>query len=152
MDRRWIYGNLLSLPVGEGFLYVEPLYVSGAGSSNQPLLRRVIVYYGSKIGYGQDLAGALKNLTQLVVGQDINDTTPGSDDDADDHSQHGDSDDEQCADVDADHHIGAVDGFGPDRRGAQGTGCCGSAPDRGLQERGSGGDRCGPGRSQEVFG
>ena len=72
-----IYGNLLSLPVGNGFLYVEPLYVSGSGSSNQPLLRRVIVYYGTKIGYGQDLAGALNNLNQSVVGAGISDpTTP----------------------------------------------------------------------------
>ena len=69
-----IYGNLLSLPIGDSFLYVEPLYVSGPVPSNQPLLRRVIVYYGSKIGYGQDLAGALKNLTEPVVGQGINDT------------------------------------------------------------------------------
>ncbi len=73
-----IYGNLLSLPVGGGFLYVEPLYVQGSGASSQPLLRRVIVYYGNKVGYDETLAGALKNLTQGVVGQGIDDTATGS--------------------------------------------------------------------------
>ncbi|MEP6851495.1 MAG: UPF0182 family protein [bacterium] len=70
-----IYGNLLTLPVGEGFLYVTPLYVQGQGASSQPLLRRVIVNYGDKIGYDETLGGALKNLTQPIVGEGINDTT-----------------------------------------------------------------------------
>jgi uncharacterized membrane protein (UPF0182 family) len=65
-----IYGNLLSLPIGGAFLYVEPLYVQGSGAS-QPLLRRVIVYYGTKVGYGADLSSALRNLTQARVGQEI---------------------------------------------------------------------------------
>jgi uncharacterized membrane protein (UPF0182 family) len=65
-----LYGNLLSLPIGEGFLYVEPMYVQGSGAS-QPLLRRVIVYYGDRVGYGVDLSSALRNLTQGRVGQDI---------------------------------------------------------------------------------
>ncbi len=74
-----IYGNLLTLPVANGFLYVTPLYVQGQGASSQPLLRRVIVSYGDKIGYDETLDGALKNLTQPIVGQGINDTTtPGS--------------------------------------------------------------------------
>ena len=73
-----VYGNLLSLPIANGFLYVEPLYVQGSGTSSQPLLRRVIVYYGNKIGYDEDLAGALKNLTQPIVGQGINDTATGT--------------------------------------------------------------------------
>jgi len=72
-----IYGNLLSLPVGDGFLYVEPLYVQGSGAS-QPLLRRVIVYYGNKVGYGDDLSSALRNLTQARVGQEINGVGGGS--------------------------------------------------------------------------
>jgi uncharacterized membrane protein (UPF0182 family) len=69
-----IHGNLLSLPIGNTFLYVEPLYV-GSGANSLPQLRRVIVSYGEKIGYGQTLASALRNLNQPVVGQEINSTS-----------------------------------------------------------------------------
>jgi uncharacterized membrane protein (UPF0182 family) len=66
-----VHGNLLSLPVGGTFLYVEPLYVQGTGASTFPSLRRVLVSYGDKIGYGETLSSALRNLTQSVVGQEI---------------------------------------------------------------------------------
>ena len=61
-----LYGNLLSLPIGNSFLYVEPMYVQGSGESSQPLLRRVIVYYAGAVGYDETLAGALK--TPPVMG------------------------------------------------------------------------------------
>jgi uncharacterized membrane protein (UPF0182 family) len=76
-----VHGNLLSLPIGSTFLYVEPLYVQGSGTNTFPLLRRVLVAYGDKIGYGETLPSALQNLTQSVVGQGINNigsTTPTS--------------------------------------------------------------------------
>jgi uncharacterized membrane protein (UPF0182 family) len=56
-----VYGNLLTLPIGGTFLYVEPLYVQGA-SNGFPLLRRVAVSYGDRIGYGATLAAALGDL------------------------------------------------------------------------------------------
>jgi hypothetical protein len=52
------HGNLLTLPVGNSFLYVEPLYVE----SVYPTLQRVIAYYGGNIGYTQDLADTLNDL------------------------------------------------------------------------------------------
>jgi len=67
-----VHGNLLSLPIGATFLYVEPLYVQGSGTNTFPLLRRVLVAYGDKIGYGETLSSALQNLTQSVVGEGIN--------------------------------------------------------------------------------
>jgi uncharacterized membrane protein (UPF0182 family) len=70
-----LYGNLLSLPIGNSFLYVEPMYVQGSGATTQPLLRRVIVYYAGAVGYDETLSGALKNLTEPVVGQGINEST-----------------------------------------------------------------------------
>jgi uncharacterized protein len=81
------YGNLLSLPVAGGFLYVEPLYVKSSGAS-QPILERVIVYFsntatgsGNQIGYGDTLAHALTNLSQASIGlgiqQGISGTTTG---------------------------------------------------------------------------
>jgi len=55
---RIIHGNLLTLPLGDSFLYVEPLYVQ----SSYPTLGRVLVTYGDKIGYGATLADALSDL------------------------------------------------------------------------------------------
>ena len=59
------HGNLLTLPVGKSFLYVEPLYVQSSGTgSSFPTLQRVLVRYGNgnRIGYSDTLANALKEL------------------------------------------------------------------------------------------
>ena len=57
------YGNLLTLPVGGGLLYVEPMYVQPtSGSTSYPLLRQVIVSFGSNIAIGDDLKSALDGL------------------------------------------------------------------------------------------
>ena len=56
-----VHGNLLTLPIGNTFLYVEPLYVQ-AQTNGYPLLRRIMVSYGGKIGFGEDLAGAMSDL------------------------------------------------------------------------------------------
>ena len=66
-----IHGNLLTLPVGGTFLYVEPLYLQSPSESAFPTLERVLVLYNGKIGYGANLPQALTNLTQAQVGQDI---------------------------------------------------------------------------------
>ncbi len=39
------YGNLLTVPLDGGFLYIEPVYARG-GSANYPLLKKVAVAYG----------------------------------------------------------------------------------------------------------
>jgi uncharacterized membrane protein (UPF0182 family) len=68
-----VHGNLLTLPIGNTFLYVEPLYIQGtSGSGTFPTLQRVLVVYGDKIGYATNLSGAIKNLDEGVVGQSIN--------------------------------------------------------------------------------
>jgi hypothetical protein len=67
-----IHGNLLTLPIGNSFLYVEPLYVQGATTSGYPVLRRILVAYGDKIGYAADVPDALANLSQTVVGITVN--------------------------------------------------------------------------------
>ena len=56
-----VHGNLLTLPIGHSFLYVEPLYVQGQ-SNGYPLLRRILVYYGDRIGFGANLSDALSDL------------------------------------------------------------------------------------------
>jgi uncharacterized membrane protein (UPF0182 family) len=59
-----LHGNLLTLPLGNSFLYVEPLYVQAtSGTSSYPTLQRVLVTYGDKIGYGATLEAALADIT-----------------------------------------------------------------------------------------
>jgi uncharacterized membrane protein (UPF0182 family) len=40
------YGNLLSLPFGDGMLYVEPVYVKSNQENAYPLLQKVLLTYG----------------------------------------------------------------------------------------------------------
>jgi uncharacterized membrane protein (UPF0182 family) len=72
------YGNMLTLPIGDSFLYVEPLYLQASeGNGSYPTLARVLVVYGDKIGYADTLSGAIENLSQATVGKNIN-QTPGN--------------------------------------------------------------------------
>lgn len=52
------YGNLLTVPLDGGFLYVEPVYTRG-GTQNYPLLRKVAASYGSKTVFENSLGEAL---------------------------------------------------------------------------------------------
>jgi uncharacterized membrane protein (UPF0182 family) len=58
-------GNLITLPVGGGLVYFEPVYVSQAqaGSSGAyPTLQDMLVYYNGQIGFAPTLAGALAQV------------------------------------------------------------------------------------------
>ena len=51
-------GNLLSLPVGGGILYVQPVYVQSTGQTAYPTLRKVLVSFGDEVGFaGHALRG-----------------------------------------------------------------------------------------------
>lgn len=54
-------GNLLSLPVADGFLYVEPVYVR-AVNDGFPLFRRVLVSFGDKVAFEDTLSKALAQV------------------------------------------------------------------------------------------
>lgn len=54
-------GNLLTVPIGGAFLYVEPLYIQSTGGKI-PELKRVIVATQHDIGYGSSLREALFDL------------------------------------------------------------------------------------------
>ncbi len=57
------YGNLLTLPVGGGLLYVEPVYIERANQqATFPQLNRVLVAYGDRIGYAPTLREALNQV------------------------------------------------------------------------------------------
>lgn len=64
-------GNLLSLPVAGGLLYFEPVYVRASAGEGYPLLRKVLVSFGSKVAFKDDLASA---LAEVFSGQSV---TPG---------------------------------------------------------------------------
>jgi uncharacterized membrane protein (UPF0182 family) len=71
------YGNLLTLPVAGGLLYVEPVYVkASAGQGSYPLLQKVLVSYGDKIGFQATYAGAVASLVNAATGS--TGQTPGS--------------------------------------------------------------------------
>jgi uncharacterized membrane protein (UPF0182 family) len=73
-----IRGNLLVLPVGAGFLYVEPLYLQGS-SAAFPELTRVIVATSQRVAWGENLQVALNNLLAASASSGTGSTTiPGA--------------------------------------------------------------------------
>ncbi|HET7901990.1 MAG TPA: UPF0182 family protein, partial [Candidatus Nanopelagicales bacterium] len=65
-------GNLLSLPVAGGMLYVEPVYIRSAAQDGYPLLQKVLAGYGNKVSFQDTLAEALAD----VLGTGDGTTTP----------------------------------------------------------------------------
>lgn len=65
------FGNLLTLPLENGLLYVEPVYAQASAASGRsyPQLNLVLVFYGSRVGLGASIEDALKNAanSDLVV-------------------------------------------------------------------------------------
>lgn len=58
-----VLGNLLTLPVGGGLLYVQPVYVKAtSNASAYPLLQKVLVSFGDQIGFDDTLKGALDQV------------------------------------------------------------------------------------------
>lgn len=58
-DSKVIRGNLLTLPVGGGLLYVQPVYVRGTGSASYPVLRSVLTAFGNQVGFAPTLEASL---------------------------------------------------------------------------------------------
>jgi uncharacterized membrane protein (UPF0182 family) len=55
-------GNLLTLPIGGGLLYVQPVYIQSTGETSFPLLKKVLVAFGDKIAFEDNLDAALNAL------------------------------------------------------------------------------------------
>ncbi|WP_353987607.1 UPF0182 family membrane protein [Ruicaihuangia caeni] len=55
-------GNLLTLPVGGGLLYVQPVYVKSKTETAYPLLQKVLVAFGDGIAFEDTLDAALDAL------------------------------------------------------------------------------------------
>jgi uncharacterized membrane protein (UPF0182 family) len=61
-DTEVLRGNLLTLPVGGGLLYVQPVYVQSTSNTSYPLLRKVLVAFGDEIAFEDTLDQALDSL------------------------------------------------------------------------------------------
>lgn len=72
------YGNLLTLPVGGGLLYAQPVYTQRPGSSggSYPALRFVMVRFGQQVGIGDTLKQALDQVFAGNSGASTGETTP----------------------------------------------------------------------------
>lgn len=57
-----VRGNLLTLPIGGGLVYVQPVYVQSNGSTSFPLLKKVLVAFGEHIGFANTLDEALDQV------------------------------------------------------------------------------------------
>jgi uncharacterized protein len=68
-----VLGNLLSLPVAGGVLYVEPVYVQGTTSDSYPLLQKVLAGFGDKVVLRDTVGEALS----AVFGTPGSTTSPG---------------------------------------------------------------------------
>ena len=67
---------MLTLPVGSGLLYVQPVYVRAtANASSFPLLQKVLVSFGDQIGFGNTLQDALNQVFGSNSGATVNTTT-----------------------------------------------------------------------------
>ena len=55
-------GNLLTLPVGGGLLYVQPVYVTSTAETSYPVLRKILVAFGDKVAFEDTLDSALDSL------------------------------------------------------------------------------------------
>ncbi|MDI2030033.1 UPF0182 family protein [Saccharopolyspora sp. TS4A08] len=64
-----MFGNLLTLPVAGGLLYVEPIYIQRNEQESYPQLARVLVSFGGKVGFSETLQGALDQVFGSGAGQ-----------------------------------------------------------------------------------
>lgn len=67
-------GNLLTLPLGGGLVYIQPVYVKATGATSYPTMKRVLVQFNGVISYKPTLSAALDEVFKTTT------TTPPPDD------------------------------------------------------------------------
>ena len=66
-----MYGNLMTLPLGGGLMYILPIYTERqAGSAGYPALQFVAVRFGEHVGIGETLQQALDTVFKGDAGAD----------------------------------------------------------------------------------
>ena len=79
-DSSVIDGNLLTVPIGGGLLYVQPVYVEAKQGTKVPLLRKVFVAFGDEVGFADTLQGALDQVFGAGASGNPGTDDPGTDD------------------------------------------------------------------------
>jgi uncharacterized membrane protein (UPF0182 family) len=64
---RVVLGNLLTIPIEGGLLYIEPIYVQSAAATAFPELRAVAAQYSATVAYQPTLEAALNQVFGLPV-------------------------------------------------------------------------------------
>ncbi|WP_017976364.1 UPF0182 family protein [Actinopolyspora halophila] len=85
---RAMFGNLLTLPVEGGMLYVEPIYIRPNNEDSYPQLARVLTFYGGSVGYADTLKGSLEQVFGPGAGRNAQ-TAENEDDQQDGGGQQG---------------------------------------------------------------
>lgn len=86
-----ISGNLLTVPVGGGLLYVQPVYVQSNAETSYPVLQKVLVAFGDQIAFEDTLDAALDALFGGDSGANAGDTNVPATSEPSDAGQSGDS-------------------------------------------------------------
>ncbi len=62
-----VQGNLLVVPIGDTFLYFQPVYLRSSGGTSVPELKKVLLAHGDRVVYADNVAAALS----VLVGQPV---------------------------------------------------------------------------------
>jgi len=79
-DSAVINGNLLTVPVGGGLLYVQPVYVQAKEGTKLPLMLKVFVAFGDEVGFADTLQGALDQVFGAGAAEGPGSEEPGTGD------------------------------------------------------------------------
>jgi uncharacterized protein len=69
-------GNLLVVPIGNSFLYFEPIYLRAKSATSLPELKRVILADQTDVAYATTLDGAIQQLVGTATGPPSNQPPP----------------------------------------------------------------------------
>lgn len=73
-----LFGDFLVIPIDDGLLYVQPVYVRSNQTNAIPELKRVVVVNGGRVGIGTTLSEALTDSLTEVVEPDGEEPPTGS--------------------------------------------------------------------------
>lgn len=85
---RAMFGNLLTLPVQGGLLYVEPIYIRPNNENAYPQLARVLTFYNGSVGYADTLEASLEQTFGPGAGDNAQ-TSQGEDGEGEESSDGG---------------------------------------------------------------
>lgn len=64
-----VRGNLLTIPVEDSLLYVEPIYIKAANANALPEMKKVVIYYKNRVVMEDTLEQGLERIFQLKQNQ-----------------------------------------------------------------------------------